>query len=249
MKVSGHRGASGCAPENTLAAFRKAVKLGVRLIELDVRLTRDGALICFHDGRLERLTPGWGPVAEEDWDALSQLPVLPGSFGGRYPDARIPLLSDVLKALPEDCEYLVELKPDPERPRQVVERTLATLGSAVTRCRLLSFDQALLLWAREIGPPGLRLSVLVGDSEREQLFPRARKVRAEAVHPHFTWVDEDFVRRAREEGFLVSAWTVNHEAEVRRLAELGVDEITTDYPRMALDVLGRDPGAKPAPQP
>src|SRR3954447_16619904 len=106
--IVGHRGAAAAAPENTLASFRKALDLGLRAVELDVRLTRDGLPVCFHDDRLERVTPERGLLADWDWGPLSSVPVLPGAFRGAYPDARIPLLETVLRELPADCRFLVE---------------------------------------------------------------------------------------------------------------------------------------------
>src|SRR4051794_35718365 len=90
--IVGHRGAAGLAPENTLAGFLKALELGVRCIEFDVRLTRDGAPVIFHDDRLDRVTAESGLVAERAWAELREVAVLPGAFGGAYPDARIPAL-------------------------------------------------------------------------------------------------------------------------------------------------------------
>src|SRR5687767_6359652 len=88
--IAGHRGAMGMAPENTMPGFHKAVELGVRLVELDVRLTRDGKVVCFHDDRLDRVAAERGRVADWDWAALSKVPVMPGAFGGAYAEARIP---------------------------------------------------------------------------------------------------------------------------------------------------------------
>lgn len=238
--IVGHRGAAGVAPENTLASFRRAVALGVRDLELDVHLTRDGFPVCFHDDRLERVTPGIGRVADLDWEALAALPVMPGGFGGSFPEARIPLLETVLTELPE-CRFVVELKADPERPGELVTRTLEVIRSAGAgdRCRLISFEPDLLRRARAAGD--LPLGVLVGTRTAGELFPWAREVGAAALHPQHTLVDAALVSRAREEGFLINAWTVNHEEEVRRLAALGVDEITTDFPDRVLRAIGGEP--------
>ena len=236
--IAGHRGAGGLAPENTLAGFLKAVELGVRLIELDVRLTRDGVLVCFHDDRLDRLTPERGPVAEWDWEPLSQVAVLRGTFRGAFPDARIPRLEDVFPALPPDCRFLVEIKPEPERTAEVAGATVETIraAGAVERCRIISFDPEALRMARDQAPE-IPVGVLVGAREGGALLPRARELGAAALHPHFNLVNEELARAAREEGFLLNAWTVNTPEEVRRLAGLGVDEITTDFPDMALGAL------------
>lgn len=211
-------------------------------MELDVRLTQDTRVVCFHDERLDRVTPQQGRVADWTWDSLSEVPVLPTAFGGAYPEARVPLLAEVFRALPEDCFFLVELKADLERPEALVRATLEVIqqAGAGARCRIISFEQDLLLRARaalqEVPQPERpTLGVLVGARNPEALLQRAREVEAEALHPQHSWIDAELVAAAREGGFLVNAWTVNSAEDVRRLRALGVDEITTDYPEMALN--------------
>jgi glycerophosphoryl diester phosphodiesterase len=241
--IVGHRGAAGLAPENTLESFRTAYDLGVRLLELDVRLTRDGAVVCFHDDRLDRVTDGQGPVADHDWDTLAALRVMSGAFRGAYPGARIPLLEQVLTDLPSDTAFAIELKAEPVRPDELVQRTLEIVrrAGAQQRVRYISFEASLLSLVRKYTPqdptPNTQhpaLGFIVGRSAREALFPTGTAVGAAVLHPNLGMVDVELVRRAHEEGFLVNAWTVNTPEEVRRLADLGVDEITSDYPDMAL---------------
>jgi len=236
--VVGHRGAAGLAPENTLPGFLHAYSLGLRLLELDVRLTRDGRAVCFHDDRLDRLTAAVGPVSAWDWEPLAALPVLPGAFDGAYADARIPLLETVLSAVPHDCRFLVELKADPERPDELVAATLEILQSsgALDRCRVISFEQELLERVRALGD--FPLGVIVGGRDGAALLPRARAVGAVAVHPHHSLVDPDLIAAARSGGFQLNTWTVNSREEYDRLASLGVDEVTTDFPdRLAASAL------------
>lgn len=229
--VVGHRGAAGLAPENTLASFRKAHELGVRMVETDVQLTADGVPILFHDDRLDRLTPERGPVRERTWDQLRELPILPGSFDGAYAEARIPALDDLLRGMPEDTVFVVELKPEPVRGEELVRRSLETIRAAGVgeRCRVISFDHDLLRLARAAAPE-LALGVLVSPRDTSLLLPVAREVRAEAVHAHHSTVDEALVHATRDGGFRINAWTVNSGDEAPRFARMGVDEITTDYP-------------------
>ncbi|MGV3723416.1 MAG: glycerophosphodiester phosphodiesterase [Actinomycetota bacterium] len=231
--IAGHRGAAGRAPENTLPSFLKAVELGVRLIELDVRLTRDGELVCFHDDRVDRVTAARGLVSEWDWAALSELEVLPGAFQGAYPGARIPRLAEVLAALPADCRFLVELKAEPVRPELLVERAVAAIRAAGAgeRCRIISFDFDLLRLCRDTS---MALGVLAATRDAALLFPRARELGAQAVHPPHNLVNPQLVTETRDGGFLLNTWTVNTADEYRRLAALGVDEVTTDHPDQAL---------------
>lgn len=230
-----HRGGAGLAPENTLAAFQNAVVLGVPTVELDVRLSRDGVPVCFHDDRLDRVTGESGPVSERDVAALRAIAVTSGGFGGAFPDARIPTLQEVLTALPSECRIMVELKADPARAEELVARTLETVEAAGARerCRIISFDVDLLRRARASGLP---LGPITG-RDAEAALALAEELRAVSVHLQHGLVNADLLRRARQSGFLVNAWTVNSAEEIRRLAALGVDEITTDYPDVARKAL------------
>jgi glycerophosphoryl diester phosphodiesterase len=232
------------APENTFPSFRKALEVGVRVVEFDVRLTRDGMPVLFHDERLDRVTPERGTISEWEWEALRSVRVHPGGFGGAYEAATIPSLEEVLTGLPSDTRFLVELKGEVERAdalvRQVLELLVAT--GALERSRIISFDHDLLRRAKQqlaalpaaVQSPPLPLGVLVEKRTLDRLFPVAEELSAEAVHIPHALLDDELLTQARDRGFLVSAWTVNRPEEVRRLAERGVDEITTDFPDMAL---------------
>lgn len=245
MVIAGHRGAAAVAPENTLPAFQKAWEAGARMVELDVRLSRDGKPVIFHDDRLDRITPERGLVSERDYEELIRIPVMPGAFGGAFPNARIPLLSQAMASIPEDTTVLVELKPESKRAQELVDHSLEAIGRHVRRCRFISFDHNLLRLLRQSrpgeGPMGalrdgskLRLGVLTNARDRAKLIEVGREVKAEALHAPHGSIDAEWRAAAREAGFLVNAWTVNTEADWKRLADLGVEEITTDNPERAL---------------
>ena len=107
--VVAHRGASAHAPENTLAAFHKAVEMGADALELDVRLTKDRRVVVMHDRRVDRTTTGWGPVGTL---TMSQLKVLDAGswFGAQYEEEKVPGLEEVFEVLPEGFLIYVELK-------------------------------------------------------------------------------------------------------------------------------------------
>lgn len=240
--IAGHRGAARVAPENTLPSFRAAVDAGAPLVELDVQLTRDGFPVCFHDERLERITQEQGPLVEWDWERLAAVRFKSGNVAGDFPNARVPLLAEALREIAPHCSVLVELKQERTRPDELVRRTLEVVreAGAFARCRFISFEQDLLLRLRDAAHlAGLEaeLGVLVDRDGLESLLPRAREVGARTLHPKHTLIDEELMRAAREEGFRVNAWTVNTVEDIRRMDRLGVDEITTDDPGNALQVL------------
>lgn len=241
--ITGHRGASGLAPENTLDAFKKNVEVGGSVLELDVRLTRDGKLVCFHDDRLDRITPEKGLVSDWEWEALKDVPVMKTAFNGAYPNARIPLLSEVFAQIPAPNQIVVEIKKDLERPALLVARTMeeCTRANALSRIRFISFEIDLLrrvrAWkpdSRGPEPQGVVMAPLGTKANRDQMIEFAKELKAIAIHLNHTGIDEEWTKRVHDAGFLVNAWTVNQEADWERLAAVGVDEVTTDFPDRAL---------------
>src|SRR5882672_765563 len=131
VTVSAHRGASGYAPENTLAAFRLAAELGADMIEFDVHLTADDRLVVLHDDTLDRTTSGSGYVRDHTWDEICRLDA-GGWYAPQFAGQRVPLLEDVLSwAREAGMPLSIEMKrpnaalnrdPYPELAARVIER-------------------------------------------------------------------------------------------------------------------------------
>ncbi len=230
-----HRGGAEEGPENTMAAFENAVRLGFRYIETDVQVTRDGVAVAFHDERLDRLTDRTGAVAELTWDELRGARV-----NGREP---IPRLEEVLDAWP-GVRYVIEPKCD-----QAVE----PLADAIRRTDVFdhvcigSFSDARVNRMRDLLGPRLCTSLGSRGVLRLRLaslgLPVGGFVEAAAQVPvryrGLPVVDRQLIAAARRRGLQVQVWTVNQEAEMERLIDLGVDGIITDRPAMLKVVLSR----------
>jgi glycerophosphoryl diester phosphodiesterase len=236
--IIAHRGASGLAPENTLPAFERAYSLGVRCMELDVRLTRDGWPVVIHDATVDRTTDGSGAVAELALAEIRALDAARGWGGG----AGVPLLAEALGGLPEDTRWLVELKPEERRAAELVEAALAAVAESGCgeRVRLISFQASLLGLARERAP-GMALGALTARDLAGGLAV-AVQYGCEAVLPEVGMIDAEAVTRCRSAGRRIAGWTANTVAQIARLAALGVDEIITNFPDVALQELGRSAG-------
>ena len=115
VKIIAHRGASAAAPENTLASFKEAVRVGADMIELDVRLSREGAVMVFHDPDLSRTTDGDGPVEKRRLAELRALDA--GSwFSENFKGEGIPILEEVIRTIfSSRIELCIEIKIDPGR--------------------------------------------------------------------------------------------------------------------------------------
>lgn len=259
---TGHRGARGLAPENTMVGFRRAVEIGVDVLELDVRLTRDGEVVVMHDATVDRTTdwagPGPGVVAELPLARLGELdaghaftPDGGGTFPFRGQGVRIPRLAEVLEAFP-DHVVTIELKRG--TPVEVVGRTVAIVRElAATRVIMASEDHALLQAARRQAPElvtsfsgrEVRDFYLLSRACLATLFFRSRG----RVMQMPLWSDHDHDRglrlvhpgllvAAHARGLLVHVWTINDPATMRELIDMGVDGITTDRPDVLAQVLG-----------
>lgn len=211
--VVAHRGETDHARENSLEAFRQALADGADALELDLHLTRDGDLAVNHDDTLDRTYGRPGVVREMTSEELRA--------------AGVPMLSDVL-ALPAD-RLILELK-HPKGGRhvgieQIVIDQLQKAG-AEERSVVISFDETSLKTLHQLEPE-LATGYLYGG---DKVDPARAKEELGIVYlgPHFSVVNEEYVRKAHEVGLKVNPWTVDELKDMERMIELGCDAITTD---------------------
>ena len=229
--IFAHRGANHVCPENTLPAFAAAVDLGADGVELDVQFSSDGRLVIIHDYSLDKTTSGKGRVVSLPYADLQQLDA--GSwFAPEFAATCIPTLDQVLDLLKGKLLINIELKS---------LDMASTLGRDVVRCVrehdmaeqvvLSSFNPFTLRGARRAGPEfecALLISPDLPGWMRSGLTRRWSL--AQALHPEFVMVDERYMADARKRKLPVRPWTVNEEADMRRMLDLGVDAIITDWP-------------------
>jgi glycerophosphoryl diester phosphodiesterase len=224
--ILGHRGASARAPENTLAALRRALADGADGSEIDVRLTRDGVPVVLHDADLVRTSNDPRKVGDLSFADLGDVDV--GRwFGPEYAGERVPALAEALAALPGsfflECELKVEEGEDPERLAAAAAATL-TAARRPGRFVLTSFDEAAIRIARRLAPDCRTGLILAAPVPVLPDLPVALyAVEAPAV-------TAALVRQARAAGREVHAWTVDSPAEAARLAALGVAALITNDP-------------------
>jgi len=250
--VIAHRGGKGLWPENTLYAFERAAKLGVDVVEMDVRASSDGVLVVLHDSSVDRTTGGHGRMAEK---TLSEVKALDAGYRWSDDDRRhpyrdhgivVPTLEEVFRALPA-----MRLNLEIKEPSATVAASLCEL---VRRCgmadRVLvgSFHAAAIEALRRSCPEVataatagevrgfyaanlLRLPVLFRPAA--QVFEVPERFRGLPV------VTERFVSEAHRRGMQVQVFTVNEIGDMKRLLNLGVDGILTDYPDRLLEFVGR----------
>lgn len=227
--VIAHKGASGDAPENTLAAFQLAVEQDADVLELDVQMTADGYPIVFHDDTLDRTTNGKGLARSKTLAEIKGLDA--GSwFSKRYASERVPTLEEVVAWAKGKIPLAIEIKNLPYRYKGIEASVTGVLERqhAMLEHEVFSFDHPCVrrFKARE---PGLLTGVCYhGDAVDHAAL--AKGANATVLHPMLLDIRPDALREAHAAGLLVFPWTADTQEEIRALLALGVDGITTDYP-------------------
>lgn len=246
-----HRGASGNAPENTLAAFRLAWEEGADAIEGDFYLTTDGEIVCIHDKDTKRVCPG-GVPCEVGKATLAELRVLDvGAWKhADFTGERIPTLYEVLDAVPTGKRIFIELKCGPEIV-PVLKRMLAARKSPKPEMIAIICFNAEVIAACRKEMPGIDAHWLVSfkkDKLSGTWTPKPDAILATLartgasgldVQAESAVVDAAFVARLRGAGYAFHCWTVNDPAVARLFQELGADSITTDQPALLRKALAR----------
>jgi glycerophosphoryl diester phosphodiesterase len=237
--IIAHRGASGWAPENTMAAFDLAVRQGADAFELDVRLTGDGVPVVLHDPTLDRTTDGSGPLSRLSLDDLRRVDAgarfssdAGRSFPYRRRDIAVPPLAEVLRAFPE-MPMLIEIK---EVAAQEAVRQQLIEERAVERCVLASEQEAALELFREApftrGASGREISALYWATMFWRAAPPCgyRLLSVPERYHGLMVPTRRFVSAAGRMQCPVHVWTVNHPATAQRLWARGVAGIVTNVP-------------------
>ena len=238
MFIIGHRGASGHAPENTLAAFKKAVALGATFIETDLQLSRDARFVAIHDDTLDRTTNGQGKVHDQTLAALRRMDA--GSwFGSDYAGERIPTLEEILEfSKKNDIVFYLELKPSGSWGGEHALIGALRESGEVARVVVISFDPTILAGLRKIEPT-LMTGVLY-DGQLADPLKIAVDVGARQLVLRGDLVTPAMIVEARKRDLQVVCWTVNHPAHIRLLIAAGVDGIMSDYPDRLVAALKKD---------
>jgi len=240
-----HRGASGYghAPENTLAAFRKAIEIGVDAVECDVQCTKDGQVVVIHDSTLNRTTDKRGVIQKLTLDEVKEADA-GSSFDPIFKGERIPTLREVLEVAKGKVTAVVEIKQ--ENISDKVIKEIESMGS-VEESVLISFHASALKDAQEINP-SIPRALLIGGSKwvkrvsvAVELVQKAFEVGANTLDLSSKIITPGLVQKSHRREVDVWAWTVDDEEEMKELVSMGVDGITSNYPDRLNSVLSAKP--------
>lgn len=225
-----HRGFTRSAPENSMAAFEKALALGVHGIELDVRTCKSGEIVVFHDGFLARMTTGRGLVKNR---TLSELKKLRLKDDGRDTAEEIPTLDEVISLTREKIILNIEVKTNTLPGNNIEEKLLDLLYKRGVQNQVIisSFNPLVVR----------RINKIDGNVLTGYLIDKNIKIRnteiflskfagAKAIHLEKSLVRENLMQKIHEFGFYSMVWTVNEPPDMQRLLNLKVNGIITDRP-------------------
>ncbi|MET1159487.1 MAG: glycerophosphodiester phosphodiesterase [Thermoprotei archaeon] len=220
--VIGHRGSSSRYPENTIAAIEYAISTGVDIVEVDIRSTRDGKLVVFHDPDFKRLFGIDGKLRDVTYDWIrSSL---------RLGDQTIPLLEEVLDTVKNRVGLFAEIK-EPEITEKVVE-TIREYGLVGDTAIISFYDEALEIAKRV--EPGI-VTGLIYYKPPGRIID-AKKLGASIVLPRYTIATAKANELAHRLGLKVVVWTVNDVETAREMVKRGADGIATDYPEKIIEL-------------
>jgi len=230
--VIGHRGACGHAPENTLASIDKAAALGVRWVEFDTKLSRDGHVILFHDDKLKRTTGAPGAVADRDLADIQAL-----DAGGWYSDAfkgePVPTLRQAMAVLAGlGLGANVEIKASPGREDETGRRVAGLLRDewpAGLPVPLISSFDPLTLAAVRDAAPDIPRALLVFRIPRDWRR-RMEDAGCTALHCRHLELTPGKARAVVDAGFALRCFTVNEPARAETLYGWGVQAVISDHP-------------------
>ena len=230
-----HRGASGHAPENTMAAFEKAFEMKADYIEIDVQMTKDGELIAIHDTTVNRTTNGAGSVGDYTLEEIQQLDA--GSwFGQEFAGEQIPTFEEVIDTYRGKIGLLIELK-SPELYPGVEEKVAETLMERNMhkpnneKIIIQSFNHASVQQSKALLqniPHGVLAGTSWANVTDEQLAQFTTF--ADFFHPNMSIVTDELVDRVHIAGMKIYPYTVRTQEQANNLFERNVDGIITDFP-------------------
>jgi len=245
VQVIAHRGGAALRPENTLAAFQHAAQLGADVLEMDLRVSADGAIVVMHDATVERTTDGAGAVATLSLAELKRLDAGyrwssdgGATFAYRGRGVRVPVLEEVFKLLP-GTRMVLEMKqftpPSVSALCGLIRRAgmqRKVLVASFSGGTLGEFRDACPEVATSMGPLEARLFITLFGL----YAPQVPALQVPDRLRDTTLVTPELLARARGKNIKLHAWTVNEEARQRELVRMGVDGIMTDRPDQLIAV-------------
>jgi glycerophosphoryl diester phosphodiesterase len=235
-KITAHRGGAQLAPENTLAAIEKSIETLSDYAEIDIQETKDGELILMHDNNLKRVTGFYGNVWEVDFEEVRQQRVI-SNIKNEFQNERVPTLKEVLETCKNRLNLNIEVKCNGYNEgiiKKVVD--LVEEMDFEDQCMITSMNYKYLKEVKELNPEirtGYIMTMTYGSVSNIEA--------ADFFSVKWTYINENFIKEAHAIGKEVHAWTVNSRGTLERMKILSVDNVITDNPSLAREVMELKP--------
>jgi glycerophosphoryl diester phosphodiesterase len=216
FSIIGHRGAAGRLPENTLRSISYAINVGVDIVEVDVRATRDNVLVVFHDADFKRLADVDVPVRSVEYSWIKSSILINGEH--------VPLLEEVIDVVKDKVGLFIEIK-EPDTTKGVIE--LVRSSGILEQVAIISFYDEALITAKRLEPRVVTGLIYAQPPGR---VLDAVKLGAKIVLPQYKITSEKSINLAHKYNLRVVAWTINSRVEALRLVRAGVNGLATDLP-------------------
>lgn len=230
IMIQAHRGASGYAPENTMASFKMALELKADYLELDVHLTKDGHLVILHDETVDRTTDGKGAVKNMTLAEIKKLDA-GAKFAQKFKGEKVPALDELLKTYSGKIKFNIEIKAD-ECEEAVVK--LIKKYKIEKDVMVSSFHHEYLQKIKELEPSVVTAGLVMMGPKIKHL---KNTIKADYLNIHESFLTKAVYDKAREIGLGVIVWTVNEKENMKKFTQLGVDGIITNYPDAAVQTV------------
>ncbi len=233
----GHRGACGYEPENTLRSFKKALELGVDMIELDVYVCKTGELVVMHDEKVNRTTDGKGKIAKKTLSEIKELKICSKE--------RIPTLQEVVDLTKGRCHLNVEIKNKNAAKKVLeiitknnIEDSIMVSSNYIQPLQIvakknLTVDRALIFWATK-NPFRQKLfgflCLLLFPVFHPLILKRAKKARVNWINLMYPLTHKNFIKKIHTLHYKVAVWTTNSPRTIKKMRQRGVDAIISDFP-------------------
>jgi glycerophosphoryl diester phosphodiesterase len=248
--IVAHRGASALAPENTLAAFRRAIEDGAEGIEFDVRLSKDGEAVVFHDADLKRIGGRDEKIVDFSFDELQKIDsgswfnrAFPKFANERFSNETIPSLKDILNLLNDFRGLIyVELKCKEREVEPLVKAVCREIGASHLFPNIIvkSFRLQVIPEVRRLCPDVTTAALFAPKimtmlRKEKYLLKIAQEFRADQISLHYTLASRKFMKKAEKKEMPVAVWTVDNPRFIKRAIALGIKAVITNNPASLLE--------------
>lgn len=223
--VLGHRGCAGLEPENTIRAFKRALELGVDMIEFDVRMTKDKKLVVIHDSKVDRTTNGKGFVKDYNFSDLRKLNAGLGE--------RIPSFEEAIDFLKDKKPMIVIELKEVEIVKDVLKKIKEE--KIEDKVIIVSFWHNVLKKIKENYKKINTGAIFSGRPVNP--IPIAKSAKTKLLCLRYEFIDKDIVKQCHKNNIKINSWTVNEEIDIMKMIKLKIDIISSDYPNRVIEKL------------